>query len=119
MGSATGAGGLARKWCCTASRGHGASWGTARWAPHGCEGGGRRCREGRQRCAMLGRLWLTLKGTGQPVGKVLSRTALDPGVLSTHTTPGAHVWGPQGEGWRGDDVGTRGLSEGRCGQGKR
>ena len=44
-------------------------------------------------------------------------------VLSTLTTPGAHVWGPQREGWRGDEVGTRGrargLSEGRCGQGKR
>lgn len=63
------------------------------------------------------------EGTGQPVGKVLSRTAPDPGVLSTLTTPRAHVWGPQGEGWRGDDVGTRGrargLSEGRCGRGKR
>ena len=56
---------------------------------------------------MQGRPWFTLKGMGRPVA--------DPGVLPTVTTSGAHVWGHQGEDWRGHDVGTRGLSEERCG----
>ena len=64
---------------------------------------------------MQGRPWFTLKGMGRPVEEMLSRMVPDPGVLPTVTTSGAHVWGPQGEDWRGHDVGTRGLSEGRCG----
>lgn len=99
-------------------RARGILWGRAAGA-HSCEDGRKEVSGGKVAVCRAGKAAAHTEGHGTAAEEMLSRTALDLGVLPTATTSGAHAWGHQGEDWRGSSVGARGLSEGRCGQGER